>query len=267
MRSKYFRYLLFSFILYSSTSVGQILNIDREGNDDSTFKKYFFVGSFSLSSDKQKNNVLNFSSSIEAGRNFKNNYSLIGIGKNDAIFNGNATIQNEGQLQLRYRDLDKRKASIESYVQYQWNGAWGMEYRSLLGANLRLKFLEKKKSDLYLGLGLFREWERWNWSGVKNQSIPDNTAVITSAIFRFNTYAKYSIKLSDRVDVSAISYLQFPLYGNIYDPRWYFESNLYIVAGKHLNFLIHWDHIYDDRRLVPIDNFYYTFSTGIQFNY
>jgi hypothetical protein len=40
--------------LYSSTSVGQILNIDREGADDSTFKKLVFVVSFSLSSDKEK---------------------------------------------------------------------------------------------------------------------------------------------------------------------------------------------------------------------
>lgn len=245
----------------------QILNIDREGTDDSTFKKWALIGSLSLSSDKQKNNVLNISSNIELDRNFKNNYSIIAVAKNDAVFNGKATIQNEGQMQLRFRDLDKRKISVEAFIQYQWNGAWGMEYRNLLGSNIRLKFFEKKKSDLYIGTGLFHEWERWNWSGVKNLPEPDNLPTVLSSILRLNSYAKYSVKLSDRVDISAISYLQFPLYGRFTDPRWYFETNLYIEAGKHLNFILHWDHIYDDRRLVPIDNFYYTFSTGIQFNY
>ena len=200
-------------------------------------------------------------------KNFHNNYSLISIVRNDAIFNGKSSIQNEGQMQLRFRDLDKRKYSYEGYMQYQWNGAWGMEYRYLIGSNFRMKFLEEKKSDLYIGLGIFKEWERWNWSGVKNVPIPNNAPLINVGVYRLNTYSKYSIKLSDQVDISAISYIQFPLNQKILNPRWYFESNLYIQASKHINFLIHWDHIYDSYRYVPIDNFYYTFSTGIQLSF
>jgi hypothetical protein len=255
------------FLLTPFLSWSQILNSDREGTEDSVFKKWKFSGALTFSADKQKSSLFDVSSNLELYRNFINNYYIIGLVKNDAIYNGKSSIQNEGQLQLRYRDNDTRKYSIEYFTQYQWNGAWGMEFRYLFGSNLRMKFFEEKKSDLYIALGLFREWERWNWSGVRKVPIPPDAQSIENKIYRLNSYAKYSIKLNDKIDISTLSYLQFPLQGSFFNPRWYFESNLYLTVGKHINFLIHWDHIMDKRRLVPIDNFYYTFTTGIQFNY
>ncbi len=248
-------------------SFAQILNIDREvGLDDSILHKMAFVGSLSISSDKQKNNVLDLSSNIEIDRFFSNNFVLLGIVRNDAVFNAKKAIQNEGQLHLRFRDMDKRKISMEEFVQYQWNGGWGMEYRILGGINLRMKFLEKRKSDLYAALGVFHEWEKWNWNGVKDEYLPVNPKNRFSNKFRFNNYLKYSVKLSDMVDFSAITYVQFPLAGKFFQPRWYVEANLYLAASKHINFVVHWDHIIDRLRVVPIDYFFYSFSTGIQMN-
>ena len=249
-------------------SCAQILNIDREVvSDDSILHKMAFIGSLSISSDKQKNNVLDLSSNIEIDRFFKNNYVLLGIMRNDAVFSGKTAIQNEGQFHLRFRDMDKRKISAEEFVQYQWNGAWGMDYRILGGINLRMKFLEKRKADLYAALGVFHEWEKWNWNGVKDEYLPVNPKNRFSNKFRLNNYLKYSVKLSDIVDVSTITYVQFPLAGKFFQPRWYVDANLYLAASKHINFVVHWDHISDRARVVPIDDFYYGFSTGIQMNF
>jgi hypothetical protein len=248
-------------------SCAQILNIDRAVIDDTVFHKFAFVSSLSISSDKQKKNVLDLGSNIEVDRFFKNNYVLLGIIRNDAVFSGKTAIQNEGQFHLRFRDMDKRKYSLEEFVQYQWNGAWGLEYRNLAGVNFRMKFLEKRKADLYAALGVFHEWEKWNWNGVKDQDVPVNATDRFSTKFRFNNYFKYSVKLSDIVDVSAITYVQFPLSGKFFQPRWYVDANLYLAASKHINFVVHWDHISDRARVVPIDDFYYSFSTGIQMNF
>lgn len=37
-----------------------------------------------------------------------------------------------------------------------------MEYRGLGGMNLRMRWLEKKRSDLYTSIGVFYENEKWN---------------------------------------------------------------------------------------------------------
>jgi hypothetical protein len=64
-----------------------------------------------------------------------------------------------------------------------------------------------------------------------------------------------------------MSFLQFPLSGRFWQPRWYVETNLYVNANKHLNFVFHWDHIIDEKKVVPIESFYYSFSTGIQYGF
>lgn len=259
-------FVLLQSILISNL-YSQVLNIDREGLNDSIYKPWMISSSFALTSDKQKNNIIDVSSNFEINRNLKNNYTIIGIIKNDGVYYGKTIIQNEGQFQLRYRDLDKRKISMESYLQYQWNGAWGMEYRKIIGSNIRFRFLEKRKADLYAAVGLFNEREKWNWQGVSKELVPINAKDISKKVYRLNTYFKYSIKLIDKLDLSTISYIQYSLNNNFLKPRWYLESNLYVEANKHLHFLVHWDHIRDNNRYVPIDKFYYSFSTGIQINY
>jgi hypothetical protein len=246
---------------------GQIFNVDREVKADSAYQSLSFIAGMNLSSDKQKKSVFDVSSNIELNKIFTNRYLFIAAIKNDAVFNGNDVIQNEGLTHLRFRDQDSRRYSWEGYLQYQWNGAWGMEYRYVAGNNLRMKFLEQRKSDLYLGSGIFYEWEKWNWSGVKEPQQQLNRPIIQRTMFRLNQYLKYAIKLSDQVDFSAISYLQFPLKGSFLHPRWYTDANLFLGLGKKITFIVHWDHIFDSFRPVPIDKFYYSFSTGLQLNF
>lgn len=243
----------------------QVVNIDREIRADTTHRAWSAFASLSLSSDKQKNNVLDISGNMEIDRNFRNDYMLLGLFRSDAVFNGREAIQNEGMLHLRFRDRDSRKASPEAFVQYQWNGAWGMEARHLAGANIRLRFLEERKADLYLATGLFHEWERWNWSGVKDVPVPPDAGKLGRSMFRLNQYVKYAVKLNENVDVSAMSYLQFPLAGRFTQPRWSLDANIFLQAGKRLSFVVHWDHVFDRNRVVPIDLFYYSFSTGMQY--
>ena len=82
-----------------------------------------------------------------------------------------------------------------------------------------------------------------------------------------NNYLKVSAKIAETVDFTTTSFLQFPLSGNFWQPRWYIEANLYVNAGRHTNFVFHWDHIIDSKKVVPIESFYYSFSTGIQLNF
>ncbi len=242
----------------------QILNIDRENNQDTLKKilKAFITVSFS--SDKQKNNFLEFTNASELNYSLKKNYSLILLGHMDIAFNGPKTIENNGYVQLRFRDNDTRKISPESYIQYQWNGVLGLQNRSLAGCNARLRLLDKYKGDLYIGVGIFYEIERWNINQSAYSSIDDTVTFVNRKMFRLNVPVKFAFKISDKIDFSCISYMQLPLNSNFNQPRWFFDSNLYFEFSKHFNFLIHYDHTYDTYRALPIENYYYSLNIGIQ---
>lgn len=256
--------ILFLFFLLPTVLCAQVLVIDREFSSDSLSKKYILSGTFSYNSDKQKNNVTEFNSNFEYDRIFSNNYAFVSSIKNDLTGNGADLIQNEGVIQLRYRDNDTRKFSPELFLQYQWNGAWGMQNRFLQGINLRERWIEKKGFDFITATGVFREAEKWNWDGVNENLIPSDANVIEKDLYRFNTYIKSGIQLAKNVDFSAMTFLQFPLNEDFAKPRWFWDCNLNFNMSRNLNFQIHYDHMFDSNRVVPISNYYYSISTGIQ---
>lgn len=201
---KYF----FFFLFFTALLEAQILNVDRITQTDSITSKWAGFTDVSFSSDKLKNNVLDGSAKFELNHFFENKYFIVGLLNNDFTLNGKEVIQNEGFIQIRYRDMDTREWSTEAFVQYQWNGALGMEYRKVIGTNVRKRFFKKKKLDLYAGLGVFHESEQWNWSGVTNYEQLEATPTLNRSLFRLNNYWKIAYKINENVDISAISYFQ-----------------------------------------------------------
>lgn len=262
MNSKTTFLIFFLFITANINS--QVLNIDRETDEDTVFKKWVRVADLSLSSDKLKQNLLDLSAKIEFDRFFKNGYVLVSSASNELYANGPDVLQNEGYIQFRYRDDDQRVWSDESYIQYQWNDALGMEYRKVLGSNLRRQIFDREHIDLYTGLGVFVEDERWNWSAVEAQNMILGATPRYRKLARLNHYWKFAHKINDILDITTISYFQFPLNEHFFNPRWYWDLNANIKIDKKISFVIHWDNTFDNYRLVPILTYYYSINFGFR---
>jgi hypothetical protein len=69
------------------------------------------------------------------------------------------------------------------------------------------------------------------------------------------------------VDFAVTTFVQFPMNCHFTTPRWFFDSNLFFTVNKHLEFTIHYDHNLDAYRPLPIDNYYYSISTGINIKF
>ncbi len=253
------------FIIISLSTYSQVLNIDREGSEDTIPKKIKAYFGFSFSSDKQKKKLLDFNNTSEINYFFSKNYVGLFLAKTDLALNGKIINENNGYLQFRIRDNDKRKVAPDVFIQYQWNGIQGLADRSLGGINARFKFLEKRKSDLYIGLGTFYEVENWNpFISAYAYSNDINQSKVHREMFRLNVMAKFALKISKSIDFAGVSYLQSPLNSNFNKPRWFFDSNLNFDVNKYISFNMHYDHNLDFYRALPIENYYYSLTTGIQ---
>ncbi len=242
----------------------QILNIDREDGNDTLFKKFKASIFASFASDKQRKNFLEFSNTTELDYFFKNNYFFVLLNHTDLAYIGTKAIENNGFIQIRFRDKDTRIVALDAFTQFQWNGILGMENRSLLGVNCRINCLEKKKSDLYVSIGAFYELENWNTNLSAYAYSSDLNAKVKRELIRLNTVAKFAFKLGKKIDFAGINYIQFPINNNFMKPRWAFDCNLYFEVSKKINFILHYDHNYDDYRVLPIDNYYYNITLGVQ---
>jgi hypothetical protein len=149
--------------LWCINGYGQILNIDREIGVDSLPHSIIGVIDLSFSVDKQRRDIIELTQQTEIDfLNKENTNILIVLAHTDLVFNGVNVLENNGYFQLRFRDNDIKKIAADYYVQYQWNGILGLQNRAVAGCNARLKFWDDRTDDLYAGLGVFYEFERWN---------------------------------------------------------------------------------------------------------
>ncbi len=107
--------IIYFCLFLPSTLLAQVLVIDQKISSDSLKKNYILAGTFSLNSDKQKNNVTEFNSSFEYDRIFSNHYALISSIKSDLTSNGKKLIQNEGVVQVRFRVCLNFKKGIRAF--------------------------------------------------------------------------------------------------------------------------------------------------------
>jgi hypothetical protein len=247
----------------------QILNVDREVTD-SMNKRWYILLTGSFAKDKQKNNIQDMSLYTESVYKLKNGMALTYVGQIDATLSAKELIQNEGYFHIKWRDLDNRTNSIELFSQYQWNGAWGLQNRSLFGLNFRERILEKNGYDLYFGIGTFYQSEIWNYNGVSDLSkIPMNPVNIIDKQLRINSYIKGAIKITPKCDFVCQTYLQADAMKLMTNPkyRWYWSSELVYNINDNWMFGINYDHTINKKNPVPIDTYYYGYQANLSLKF
>lgn len=244
----------------------QILNIDSELHDSLSKKRYLLL-SGAFSHDKQKRSINDAELFLELLQKQKNNYAFVLVGQLNTIISGKEIAQNEGFFQIRYRDLDTRKSSIEAYTQYQWNGLWGMRERKLAGMNYRKKILDKKSGDFYAGIGTFYESEIWNYKGVEDPTLIKSGNVAVNRI-RLNGYIKAAKKLFSHCDIIAESFLQANALTLENNPslRWFLLGRINYELSEKVQLSFNYDHIFNQTPVVPIRKLYsgYAFHFNVK---
>lgn len=245
----------------------QVLSIDRENGQDTIDRKHLFSWNSSFAIDKQQNNLVELANAIEYDNFFKNDLVWIVFLNSDASLNGKTILENNGYFQMRLRDNDKKRVAPDYFLQYQWNGVWGLQNRALAGCNARFKFWDDKTDDLFLSAGAFYEYEKWNTTtpGYGFQSSTDT--IVFRAIPRLNFGAKTAFKVAKGIDFTAKSFLQFPMndaFKHFNKPRWSLDCNLNFEINKHLSMVLHYDQNLDYYRPLPIDQYYYNLNLGFQ---
>jgi hypothetical protein len=261
------RPIIFISFFYPFISLGQILFLDRENENDSLNRKYSGLIDLTISADKQRKNILELTQQSEFDWLIRQTNVLIVLTHTDFVFNGPTVLENNGYFQLRYRNNDTKKLAPDYFLQYQWNGITGLQNRALAGINARFRFWDDRKDDLYASAGLFYEYEKWN-PFLSNYAF-GGTGLneVNRKLVRLNFSLKTAFQIGKGIDFSAISYLQSPLNAgvkNLINPRWVLDSQLNFQINKHLMFNVKYNLNLDYFRPLPIDPFFYSLTLGVR---
>jgi hypothetical protein len=243
----------------------QILNTDKTVAMDSS-KKIQSLIAVSISTDQQKKNLVDLFYTGDITIINKNNSSTF-YSKIDKVTNGGQSIQDVGTFQLKNNRILNKKLHLESFVQYQWDGALGLEYRKLAGLNLVHYFKNTQIEDFFWGVGLFLENEKWNWSEVNNQSLIGGIP-INIIHPKFNITTKYSIiNPINKFEFIIRIFNQSGSFQNIFSNRTSIFNQIQLPINKRLTTSLNIDFLYDSAPIVPIDHFHYNYYQTLSFTF
>lgn len=254
----------------SGESNGQILNIERARVERDSAE--YFTGkagaNFSMfNRNAGKNNPNNYLQLTFNGDlayvSAKHSYLLLNY-YNYLLVNYDSkelrnTVASTGYSHFRVNLLRKKRLSYELFTQIQTDQARGLELRTLAGGGVRYRVLKAESSGLYFGTGIMHEHEEW-----ENPELDGKLMV--SDLFKSTNYISGKLKLNEHVSTEGIAYYQFGYDDNIsrFRNRVSGDVTLQVKITDKFSFRTNFNCTYEDEPIVPVTNFVYALTNGVQ---
>lgn len=248
----------------SNRAFAQILNLEKYRVDGDSLKNYAmnFNGSLTLNNrsaaEDNPVDLFGYNFSLHAVYTPKK-HSYIFIGHRNFLRINENPFLNFGYLHARINFYRKNRLNFEVFTQLSDDNFRGLNPRFLTGSALRYRILDKSDSELILGTGAFLERERWFHPQEGSRVIITLVKSTTNFVFRH--------KFSPTFHVNGVVFYQFG-----YDPsiskirnRYSADININSKITRRLNLTNHFDFSYEDKPVVPITRFIFSFRTGVAF--
>lgn len=195
------------------------------------------------------------------------NHAFTIANKIEYSFFGDKSLMSGGFLYLEYMNLQSKKIALEPFYQMHWNEVRGLDRKYAAGLNLRWRAIVKEQTAFFFGIGSLYEFERWDYSGVKDKLLPINLSPIEVNKVRGNSYISLKQNLGDLFDLDISGYYQ-PTYSSPfknYRLASSFELTYNFTQYLGLRFL--YQNIYDSSPIVPIDNLFHDVNFGVTISF
>ncbi|HMV34460.1 MAG TPA: DUF481 domain-containing protein [Turneriella sp.] len=184
-----------------------------------------------------------------------NNYQVLNV--NDSY------VVNFGSTHFRTQFFHRNTLSVESYAQYQYDQARGLELRLLAGAGPRWRIIKTPAWNLATGTSLMYEGEDW-----QNPAIAGDP-ILQARYVKSSTYISTRYVVNPQVDVNAVTYYQVG-YDREFDAtlhRVSGEANLAVQLFGNLSFTTSFTAAWESRPIVPIVPFIFMVTNGVRYRF
>ncbi len=254
-------------LIWSIASTAQILKVDKTNVDADT--SGVFMGSL-----KADFNLNNRSATAEQNITYtglKASADLVYLGQQHAYILINqlnyfkttgGPLFSTGYTHFRINFLRKNKLSYELFTQVQYDEGRKMTLRYLNGGNFRFQLVNNKKTRLHLGVGAMHEQENW-------KNLADESMLIKKDIFKSTNYINYQQKLNDFVNLNLIAYYQggYDQESSVFRNRISGDFDLNVKLTDKLAFNTSFTAQYEDRPIIPINNWVYSLTNGLKYSF
>ncbi|WP_205501462.1 DUF481 domain-containing protein [Rufibacter psychrotolerans] len=263
-----FRRSLFClFLLISLSAPAQILNVEKSRVERDS--SHYFTGKAGLNlnlfnravgKEGKTDHYIGLTGSGNIGYVSEHNTYLLLASYNYVRLKGETQVET-GYVHGRVTFRRKERLSYETYAQGQYDYNRGLEFRALVGAGIRYTVVQKANIRFNLGTGVMYEHERW-----RNQ---EEDRYIKKDIPKLSNYASIRLPLNPYLELSTIHYYQVGYDQPAEMARHRFSGDISIVTkiNNRFQLITNFSHTYENRPIVPIPNYLYSLTNGIQVSF
>lgn len=228
----------------------------------------FIQGSITpdLEFQTQKDNLLEFENmadmSIRIGRS-----GITLANKIELTKYGDETLLSGSYFYGEYRLSSGEILTTEMHAEVHLSVARGLDRKYAGGVYARFCFFKSQKAGFFGGIGPFYEYEKWNFEGVPESDLPDNTDDVVQKNIKLGSYLSYKQELFKRFNLDLSIYHQSRFDEIFSTPRLASSSKIGFQLVEHLELVLIYQNIYDFKPVVPIEKWFhkYIFSISISF--
>lgn len=167
-----------------------------------------------------------------------------------------------GYVHFRINFMRKKKVSVETFAQGQYDAGRNMPARFLQGAGLKFRLSKSKRFMAYLGTGIMWEYERWKYDEAVN-------GIIEKKLFKSTNYLNSKYKINDAVDLNNTIYYQtgYDRDPGLFRNRISADVNLTVKLTDRLSFVATFTSQYEDEPIIPIKKFIYALTNGLKLTF
>ena len=250
--------LLLIFIVLTLSSISsldaQILNFNKRTLQNDSVKWLGQINVF-FNAIAQEVTVANKGYNFDVVRKL-NKHSVMAISKLSFATSDSEILLSDGYAHVRGVFNRNNKFSEEVFGQIQYNAIRGLDDRNLIGAGVRYLLFNEEKYGMLVGVGFIQEWENWTYNEIQT----------STSLLKTSNYISFYGDVNEQFHFNVISYYQASL-NSIFNPRLSLEINLNLEITEKLKFTSSVTIYYDNKPVVPIDNYVMKFKNGLGYRF
>ncbi|ALI99102.1 DUF481 domain-containing protein [Rufibacter tibetensis] len=264
LRSSFLGFLLL-FLTFSASA--QILNVEKARVEKDS--SHYFTGKLGVNlnlfnratgKEGKTDHFVGITGNGNLGYVSEHNTYLLLASYNYVRLKGETQVET-GYVHGRVTFRRKARLSYETYSQAQYDYNRGLELRMLVGTGIRYAVVQKENIRFNLGTGVMYEHERW-------RNMEENR-YIEKDIPKLSSYASIRLPLNPHLELSTIHYYQVGYDQPAGMSRHRFSGDISIITKINNRFQLttNFSHTYENRPIVPIPNYLYSLTNGIQLSF
>lgn len=215
----------------------------------------------------QKKNLIEFENNTDLTLKFRKNAITV-ANKIEVQRYGKEVILSGGYVYAEYRRMADQKVAIEPYAQVLWRDARGLELKYATGTNLRLEIINQPRIGVFVGMGPFYEFERWNFGAVPDSlGYPSDAPSREVSTAKLATYVSLKLQPIDIIDIDISGYHQANYTELFTSPRLAGSFGATYNFSEHLGLTGRYQIIYDYAPIVPIRNDFHKVTTTVSISF